>query len=83
MGWKDEGGRLSAKEGAAKKRVRVGLRGRAVDFKKSILKKCVDKNERERETQRKMRERVRVGEGGGCACEDKACEDGIRKNGSF
>jgi hypothetical protein len=83
LGWKDEGGRLIAKEGAAKKRVRVGLRGRAVDFKKSILKKCVDKNERERETQRKMRERVRVGEGGGCAWKDKACEDVIRKNGSF
>ena len=26
---------------------------------------------------------VRVGEGGGCACKDKACEDVIRKNGSF
>jgi hypothetical protein len=42
-------------------RLRVGLRGRAVNFQKSILQKntCVDKRERERE--RQMRERVRVG----------------------
>ncbi len=52
-------------------------------FKKKNVLIRTRERERYRERERHMRERVRVGEGGGCAWKDKACEDVIRKNGSF